>query len=895
MLEIGQTISHYRIVEKIGQGGMGEVYLADDTTLDRKVALKFLPEAFTSDTERMARFEREAKLLASLNHPNIAGIYGLEQADGNRFLVLEYVEGETLQVRLSKGALPLEEALAICRQIAEGLEAAHEKGVIHRDLKPANVMIAAEEKVKILDFGLAKALSDESQSIDSSQSPTLTEAMTQPGLILGTAAYMSPEQAKGKSVDKRADIWAFGCILYECLTGKRAFEGETVTETLAAVIKEGPNLEGVPLKVGLLLGKCLAKDRKNRLRDIGDAMIWIDSYPVPVPESARVNKPWLAWCAAAVFLIVSVIIFFIHYHNKPIGSVEPVTIETSLPDDLTIIPYQPSFSLSPDGKNLAFITDCSDSNKCIQIYSLEPRLLKNTAAPDFCTLFWSPDSRFLAYCAGDIAKMVIKKVDILSGETTDIYSNHPSIPLGGAWNEDNTILIGTIDSGIMRFSNMGGTVSPLTYLNEDRQEIGHAFPAFLSDGKHFLYFTDSSIEENTGLYVGNLDSKPEEHDSRQIMQTRSLPFYIPPRDSGYGQLLYIDEQTLMAQAFNEKKLKTIGEPLPVAPQVKRYPNTKYLSGYFSSSTNGILVYLDTPHGSTLGSYELVWKDRKGNPIRLAAPAKAYEDFRLSRDEKKLVYGSREDIWVIDLDGETKSPLSDSPPGSRLTNHRTVVGNPLWSHDGLHILYSFYNSGHYTMFERTSTGNSPERPFIESKDSYICGTDCSDDGRFVLYQILRDKTGWDIGIAQRSNGEHSYYLEEEYGEQSGVFSPYGDYIAYVSYETGINEIYVQSFPKSNFKERISDGGGSEPRWNKNGHELFYMTPERSLMSITIEFKPDFKKGEAVPLMSIPKLQFSNYNSYEVSKDGLRFLTAKPIDDKKPYPIDVVVNWPGKLKK
>ena len=274
---IGQTISHFRLVEKIGQGGMGEVYLADDTTLDRKVALKFLPEAFTSDPERMARFEREAKLLASLNHPNIAGIHGLEQADGSRFLVLEYVEGETLQARLSKGALPLDEALEFCRQIAEGLEAAHEKEVIHRDLKPANVMISAEEKVKILDFGLAKALSDDSQNIDSSQSPTLTEAMTRPGVILGTAAYMSPEQAKGKSVDKQADIWAFGCILYDCLTGKKAFEGETVTETLAAILRGEPDWKvlpaNTPQNIRFVLHRCQEKDRKKRFRDIADVQL----------------------------------------------------------------------------------------------------------------------------------------------------------------------------------------------------------------------------------------------------------------------------------------------------------------------------------------------------------------------------------------------------------------------------------------------------------------------------------------------------------------------------------------------------------------------------------------------------------------------------------------------
>jgi serine/threonine protein kinase len=292
---IGKTLGHYRVVQELGRGGMGEVYLADDISLDRKVALKFLPDAFTGDHERMARFEREAKLLASLNHPNIAAIYGLEQAEGKRFIVMELVEGETLAQRISKGSLPVEEALGLCRQIAEGLEAAHEKGVIHRDLKPANVMITEGDKVKILDFGLAKALADETQRVNSSQSPTLTEAMTRPGVILGTAAYMSPEQAKGKTVDKRADIWAFGCILYECLTGKRVFEGETVTETLAAILTRETEWERVAAKVRPLLRRCLERDPKKRLRDIGEAMAWIES----APESAPAKRPWLAWIWAA--------------------------------------------------------------------------------------------------------------------------------------------------------------------------------------------------------------------------------------------------------------------------------------------------------------------------------------------------------------------------------------------------------------------------------------------------------------------------------------------------------------------------------------------------------------------------------------------------------------------
>jgi serine/threonine protein kinase len=347
MPEIGQTISHYRVVEKIGQGGMGEVYAAEDLSLDRKVALKFLPDVFTGDPERMARFEREAKLLASLNHPNIASIYGLEQAEGKRFLVLELVEGETLAQKLSKGPLPLDDALGMCRQIAEGLEAAHEKGVIHRDLKPANVMIAAGDKVKILDFGLAKALAGESEAPDFSQSPTLTEAMTRPGVILGTAAYMSPEQAKGKSVDKRADIWAFGCILYECLTGKRVFEGETVTETLAAILKGEPGWNDLPARtppnIRVILHRCLDKDPKRRLRDIGDVILEAEPAAFMAPVRQPIWKHPLVW---ALVLVAAASLVYALWKQPSYALRTVARLTISLPPDQKLVGYP---AISPDG------------------------------------------------------------------------------------------------------------------------------------------------------------------------------------------------------------------------------------------------------------------------------------------------------------------------------------------------------------------------------------------------------------------------------------------------------------------------------------------------------------------------------------------------------------------
>jgi serine/threonine protein kinase len=491
---IGKMLGHYRVGEQLGRGGMGEVYFADDLNLNRKVALKFLPDAFTGDPERMARFEREAKLLASLNHPNIAAIYGLEQAEGKRFIVMELVKGETLAQRLSKGSLPVDEALGICRQIAEGLEAAHEKGVIHRDLKPANVMITEGDKVKILDFGLAKALSEETQTVDSSQSPTLTEAMTRPGVILGTAAYMSPEQAKGRVVDKRADIWAFGCILYECLTGKSGFEGETVTETLAAVLTKEQDWSEVPEKIRPLLRRCLEKDPKKRLRDIGEAMAWIES----APESAPGKNCRLAWIwstVATLLFLAAAIPAFLYFRGReaPMGMVFQISTPR-MPNDYAI-------AVSPDGRAIAFVASSSGAVPSLfvrEMGSVTPRQLEGTEGAS--TPFWSPDSRSIGFFAG--GKLKISKIS--GGMPRDICAAGTQGGWGGTWNSEGMIIFGLWPT-LRRVSAAGGEAVAITTLDRSRPEVGHIYPSFLPDGRHYIYTT---IGGTTGrICVGSLDSQ----------------------------------------------------------------------------------------------------------------------------------------------------------------------------------------------------------------------------------------------------------------------------------------------------------------------------------------------------------------------------------------------------
>jgi eukaryotic-like serine/threonine-protein kinase len=512
-LMIGKTLGHYRVVQELGRGGMGEVFIADDLNLNRKVALKFLPDAFTGYPERMARFEREAKLLASLNHPNIAAIYGLEQAEGKRFIVMELVEGETLAQKIAKGPLPIEEALEVCRQIAEGLEAAHEKGVIHRDLKPANVMITEGGKIKILDFGLAKALADETQSGNSSQSPTLTEGMTRPGVILGTAAYMSPEQAKGKSVDKRTDIWAFGCILYECLTAKRIFEGETVTETLAAVLKNEPEWQalptGTPKNIRFVLRRCLEKDLNRRFRDAADVRIEIEEAG-ETGEATRPAKrrwPWPAWSTAALAVLIAILLAFVNFRERPPIKDEPIRFQIGVPDQVNVNPGY-SFALSPDGRHLAFAATGSDSVLRLWIRSLdslEAKPLLGTESNAIPPFFWSPDSRYIAWGTGG----KLRKIKINGGPAEPICDTSEYV-IGGSWNNDDVIVYATFGSpggGLMRVSAAGGVPSPLTKADPARQGTEPYFPAFLPDGRHFLNFQSSNVPENQGVYIGSLNFK----------------------------------------------------------------------------------------------------------------------------------------------------------------------------------------------------------------------------------------------------------------------------------------------------------------------------------------------------------------------------------------------------
>jgi hypothetical protein len=608
---------------------MGEVYRARDAKLGRDVAIKVLPASFARDAERMARFEREAKVLASLNHPNIAAIYGFEDSDGAHALVMELVEGPTLADRNTAGAIPIDEALRIARQIADALEYAHERGIVHRDLKPANIKISRDDAVKILDFGLAKAVQGEASEMDIANSPTLTRMATMQGVLLGTAAYMSPEQAKAKPVDRRADIWAFGCVLYEMLTGKMAFTGETVTDTLAAVVMKDPDWtllpSNTPARVRVLLQRCLQKDPKQRLRDIGDARISLDEVFSGAPEvssSAGVSPanfplwrralPWALFGAAVIALAALVAVLKL----APVKSApaELMRLEIPAPQETGDI----VFALSPDGRDLAFTAP--DAGGVLRLWvrplnSLNAHELTGSAVsgtnPPF---FWSRDSRYLVFDGGG----KLEKIDI-SGGPAQVLCDVPGIVVGGSENKEGVIIFGQSPGVIMRVPASGGTATPVTALNPSRDETQHALPWLLPDGKHFVYHRTSTDPADDGDYIGSIDVAPGKQDSQRLLATQYNAVYVPSADSNSGYLLYLASGgALMAQPFDAGSLKLTGEPAAIAEHVQGFREF----GYFSVSDDGKLVYTNAGSIRT-GQITLFDREGKilgtvGSPLRTVA-------------------------------------------------------------------------------------------------------------------------------------------------------------------------------------------------------------------------------------------------------------------------------------
>jgi Tol biopolymer transport system component len=887
-LSAGTSLGPYEILAPIGAGGMGEVYKARDTKLDREVAIKVLPHLLAQDPERLARFEREAKVLAALNHPNIAQIYGLEQ----RALVMELVPGETL-----KGPLPLETALNYAKQIAEALEAAHEKGITHRDLKPANIMITPAGVVKILDFGMASVNQPSAASEgDPSNSPTLTMRATQAGMIMGTAAYMSPEQAAGQTVDRRADIWAFGVVLWEMLTGQRLFTGDTIAHILADVLRAPIDFEKLPKEtppaIRDLLRRCLDRDVRNRLQWIGEARIAIQKYVADpkggakASEQAEARPTKFLWPAVAAMLgVAAAVLSFVHFREMPPPAPEPARFQIPAPNKGALAGF-PDPTISPDGRRVVFpaVTEGVTRLWVRALDQLEPRPLAGTEGVSGLP-FWSPDSRFIAFGV----QGTLKKVEASGGPPQSLCSL-PGTLLGGLWTGDGRIVFGTLTTGLFQVAAAGGAASPVTLLDPKRHEVNHAFPALLPDGRHFLYTRSTANAETRGIYLGTLEAGtrnpgPEQQAPKRLLAEASsvvLARSLDPHITGGGHVLFSREGTLMAQPFDSLRLEFSGDAVPIAEQVGG-------SGDFSVSSTGVLVYA-TRVGAG-GARRLTWYDRQGKSLGTAGAPGLTGELELAPDGTRVavvrtVPNGQPTTWVDEFARGVSNRIT--PPDKSV--------RPVWSPDGNRLV--FESASNISLKAASNAGNEEVLFKFERPTDSL---DWSRDGRWFLYQETDPKTKHDLWALPMEPGKPAGkpvpFLQTTADEREGKFSPDGRFVAYVSDESGMYEVYVASFPVPSLRVLISNGGGSQPRWRRDGKELLYFTPDAKLMSVDVTLGGTFKAGVAKVVFQAPIYGggATAQHRWDMTADGQRFLINTVGGGGDVSALTLVENWTALLRK
>ena len=897
-LATGTKLGPYEIVALLGAGGMGEVYRARDTKLNREVALKILPESFADQAERKSRFQREAQILASLNHPHIAAIYGLEESGDRPALAMEIVEGPTLADHIARGAIAIEEALPIAKQIAEAVEYAHEKGVTHRDLKPANIKVTPDGNVKVLDFGLAKVMEEKGCNSDPSSSPTFTSLATQAGMIIGTAAYMSPEQAKGKAVDKRADIWAFGCVLYEMLTGQRAFHGETATDTLAAVIRAEPDWAmlppNTPSNVTRLLHRCLEKDAKKRLRDIGDARADLEDLNPRMadsPAAEPAKRRYAFYWAAAGSLLTALAIALSALYLRPTPS-EPQLAKLQLlpPEKATFA----DIAISPDGRRIAFTATDSSGKANLWLRSLDSLASQQLAGTDRASYpFWSPDSRFIGF----FADSKLKKIEASGGSPQTICDliNDRGGARGGSWSKEGVILFAAEAFGpeaLYQVSATGGKPDPVTTLEDAGELHHHHWPSFLPDGRHFLYFVYAEgARGRTGVYLASLGSK----DARLLFSADASAVYIPHPPAvraGTDYILFVRERTLMAQPFNAQHLEISGSAIAVAEQVG--VDLSVQRSKFSISENGVLVYDATGGG---GYTQLLWFDRAGKRLSSLGPPGLYVEARISPDGRQVA-AQREDglggadIWLLEPIRGTSSRFTFSP---------AYQAAPVWSPDGSRIRFFSSRQGRWSIYEKPTSGVADEQLVLKTNNDLV-PYDWSPDGKFLLYTEINPKTRnsdiWVLPWQKVTDGQAqpAPFQRSEFDENFESFSPDGNWVVYQSNESGRNEVYVRQFHPSGGagggKWQISIDAGVEPRWPRRGKEIFYIRPDNVLMAVEVKTGAGFEAG--VPHALFP-MRPAGVHRYDVTADGQRFLVSTRAEEAISTPATVVLNWFEELKR
>ena len=871
-LETGRKLAHYEILEPIGKGGMGEVYRARDGKLGRDVAIKVLPVEFSRDAERLARFKREAKVLASLNHPNIAAIFGLEQSESIHYLVLELVPGETLAERVARGPIPVDEAVEIATKIAEGLEEAHERGIVHRDLKPANVMLTPDGKVKILDFGLAKAFVEEGADADSSMSPTLTRDATRVGVILGTAAYMSPEQAKGKQLDRRTDIFAFGAVLYEMLTGKKAFRGDNVSEVLASVIKDEPDWDALPsdalLSIERVVRRCLNKTVARRFQHIGDAGFDLEE---PVSMTAPVNvavKRYSRLLLVATLIATGVAVWALLRSETPVP--KPVSRWTVLLPPGGAISHQdvagpgtsPSVAISPDGRHLAYLVARGSTS---HLYLRAADALQGEPVDSgerATTPFFSPDSQTLGFAT---VNGTLMKVSVRGGAPVAI-SEVGLWVRGASWGPDGNIFFnpGTA-GGLYRVSADGGEQEVLASPRRDQGEKAYRFAEVLPGGQAvvFTLFSDD-IESFDDASIAVLSLETGE--VRTLVEGGSSPRY-----SVTGHLVYARAGDLFAVPFDARALEVTGAPVRVLEGVAGYPAMG--SAEFSLSLDGSLFYAP---GEPIGiDQRVVWVDRTGTATTLVQETRAFYQPRVSPDGRSLavvINDANMGLWVYDI---ARGSLTRIVSGSN-------NWNPVWAPDGEHVTFSSDRGGTMSLFSTASDGSGQPKHLNggapeQNPESW------TPDGQTLVFKELSPETGYDIWLLSAA-GDTTPFLQTSANEKGAEISPNGRWMAYQSDESGRMEIYVCPFPQAEPKRQVSIEGGTEPLWKPDGRELFYRDGYK-IMSVETE-------TEGTLALAQPQLLFesdsymTHESTYAVSADGERFVMIDQSESVRP-PTELVL--------
>jgi Tol biopolymer transport system component len=895
-LVAGTKLGPYEILSAIGAGGMGEVYRARDTRLDRIVAIKVLPAHLADRADLRERFDREAKTIASLNHPHICTLYDTGHQDDIDFLVMEYLEGETLAQRLQKGGLPIQQVFQYAIEISDALDKAHRKGVTHRDLKPGNIMLT-KTGTKLLDFGLAKLTQEATPaSAQLSELPTAKDPLTAQGTLLGTLQYMAPEQVEGKEVDARTDIFAFGAVVYEMTTGKRAFEGKTQASLIAKILETDPppisSLQPMtPPALDRVVKKCLAKEPEKRWQaasDVCDELKWIaeggSQAGTPAPVVATRKSPLsdarLAWIVTAVFFLAMLAFgYFVYFRPAP-QQAHAVRFTLFPPEKWSLAGTgavttgaTAPVKISPDGQQIAFVAVSAEGKTLLWDRSLDTLVAQPLSGTEGASApFWSPDSRSLGFFAGG----KLKKIDVSGGPPITLCDAPDN--RGGTWNRDGVIVFApTNTAALQKVSASGGMPTPATMLAQG--ELGHIRPSFLPDGRHFLY---STIAPRPGLggpiYVGSLDSS----DRKALLNANSANALY-----SQGYLLFLRESTLVAQPFDSRRLVLTGDAFPVAERIRTSVSTQPY-GYFSASEYGALVYQT---GAETANSQLLWFDRTGKQIGELGDPGAYRSVELSPDGKRVSLsvldevGKGEDIWIYDVARGLRTRFTFGPANAFA----------VWSPDGSRIIYGSRRKGSFDLYQKDSSGAGSDEMLAEDNlDKYPMSW--SPDGKSVLYESLGSSRSSELFVLPLTGDRKPLpLLRTQFGETDGRISPDGRWVVYRSNESGRNEIYVAPFPGPGGKWQISTAGGYAPRWRHDGSEIFYLTPDNKLMVASVSGKSAGFEVGAIKLLFATRIVFAGGYQYDATADGQRFLIDTSPEQATSAPITVVLNWTAGLKK